>query len=967
MLRAGEGPVSARGRILLCAVLLAGCIDNGVGVHAPTDLRLTLVLPPATPAAWYPRGESLHVAVRRAGRAEPIAELTTLIGDSLAATVTVPLEQSVERFVATAEVWIGGQIYFLGFDAVQLRAASDTAVTLTAIYVGPGGAATSLALALRDSTLRRGDTTSVLPDARDSLGRSIANPPTRYVSQRPALVSVDAPGLITALPAAPDTARVTGYLPTGPSGSVLVRVVPGAAALALVSGDGQTGLASAPLGDSLKVRVLDDGGVGLAGEPVSFAADPGDGALSPATVVSDVSGYAAARWTLGGHSGTHGAAATVAGVAPARFSATVLGVDSVAVSPAAATLTLFGALQSFTAAAFDAAGQPVPGQSFVWSSSDTTVATVDANGLAVAIAHGTTTITATTGGVSGTATLTVSIASGLPNLDTRIRVLPDSPLVADTALIVAVVRNGGSAAAAATRAWLRVYWTPEDAAEELAIDTGFAVPALAAGDSAAFSLEVRDVVEDHYRAVLVADTGAVVTESDETDNMTDGFVYPRYLVVVTPGAATITVPFGTRQFVATATDGNGQSVPCCSWESSEPLVATVDQNGFTQADSNGTTTITAGGIGRGSASATLTVAAPPLVFTQVVAGVSHSCGVTADSTAYCWGYGGQGQLGVGGLVGGTPRPTPVLTALKFATLAAGDYHTCGLTAAGAAYCWGNNVNGQLGNGNAFLRTVPDAVSGGLSFVALTANYGRTCGLTAAGQAYCWGENSVGTLGDSSTIERHAPVRVVGGHTFASISAGFAQTCAVTPAAAAYCWGGGFNGELGTGGQASDSAPVAVSGGLSFTSVSAGYGHTCGVTTTGAGYCWGDNSSEGVLGDGTAFTIRLTPVPVAGGLVFASIASGYSHTCGVTTVGAGYCWGDNVVGTLGDGSGVDPSLMPVAVVGGLVFRSVVLGSLHALGVTTGNVAYGWGWNGNGELGDRTQASRPTPVRVAGQAP
>ena len=118
----------------------------------------------------------------------------------------------------------------------------------------------------------------------------------------------------------------------------------------------------------------------------------------------------------------------------------------------------------------------------------------------------------------------------------------------------------------------------------------------------------------------------------------------------------------------------------------------------------------------------------------------------------------------------------------------------------------------------------------------------------------------------------------------------------------------------------------------FAAVSAGYSHTCGVTTGGAAYCWGDNSS-GQLGTSVAigpcppYTTSVpcspVPVPVAGALTFAAVSAGYSHACGVTTGGGTYCWGDNGYGELGNGS-TSPSGTPVAVSGGLTFAAVSAG-------------------------------------------
>jgi Tol biopolymer transport system component len=190
-------------------------------------------------------------------------------------------------------------------------------------------------------------------------------------------------------------------------------------------------------------------------------------------------------------------------------------------------------------------------------------------------------------------------------------------------------------------------------------------------------------------------------------------------------------------------------------------------------------------------------------------GFVYTCGLTTTGAAYCWGFNANGQLGDGTT---TQRlePTPVAEGLTFTALSAGGGHTCGLTPTGAAYCWGFNGSGQLGDGTTTQRLAPTAVAGNLRFSALGAGSGsHTCGVTIAGAGYCWGRNIEGQLGDGTTTDRLVPTPVVGGLTLAGVRVGGLHTCGVTRTGAAYCWGQNVSGQLGDGTTTDRLVPAAV--------------------------------------------------------------------------------------------------------------------------------------------------------------
>ena len=193
------------------------------------------------------------------------------------------------------------------------------------------------------------------------------------------------------------------------------------------------------------------------------------------------------------------------------------------------------------------------------------------------------------------------------------------------------------------------------------------------------------------------------------------------------------------------------------------------------------------------------------------------------------------------------------------SISAGNRHSCAVTTAGAALCWGANGAGQLGDGSTTASTVPAGVTGLGSGVAQIAAGGldHTCAATAAGAAYCWGDNTVGELGDGSTTDSSVPVGVSGlGTGVAEVSAGgfveedaFLYSCARTTAGAVSCWGSNARYQLGNDlGDESDT-PVVVTGfDADVTQLASASDHSCVVTSLGSAWCWG-NPATGKLGDG----------------------------------------------------------------------------------------------------------------------
>src|SRR5207245_4506213 len=261
------------------------------------------------------------------------------------------------------------------------------------------------------------------------------------------------------------------------------------------------------------------------------------------------------------------------------------------------------------------------------------------------------------------------------------------------------------------------------------------------------------------------------------------------------------------------------------------------------------------------------VAAPAgVTFAYVGTGAGYSCGLAATGgSAYCWGSHSAGELGDNS---GADQFSPVLVqapaGVTFTTLTTGFFHSCGLATNGVVYCWGANASGQLGDNTTGDKPVPVPVGApaGVTFATLDAGYVHTCAVTPAGAAYCWGDNGSGELGDNTTVGKLVPTAVQGAIQFALVSGGGDHSCGVTTTGKGYCWGGNEAGQIGDNTTLDRLVPAANAGNLTLSIPAPGNGHSCAVATgtSATVYCWGSNA-HGQLGDGTT-SQRLVPTRVA---------------------------------------------------------------------------------------------------------
>ena len=316
---------------------------------------------------------------------------------------------------------------------------------------------------------------------------------------------------------------------------------------------------------------------------------------------------------------------------------------------------------------------------------------------------------------------------------------------------------------------------------------------------------------------------------------------------------------------------------------------------------------------------------------DILAGYGHTVAIDEEGKVYTWGFNEFGQLGY---VTEDNSTEPIcisdkdneLKGKKIISISAGGAHTVAIDEEGKAYTWGYNEFGQLGDGTTTNSVLPICISDkenelkGKRIVDISAGYGHTVAIDEEGKVYTWGNNGDGQLGDGTTTNSVLPICLsnkeneLKGKKIISISAGYGHTVAIDEEGKAYTWGYNEFGQLGDGTTTNSVLPICISDkenelkGKRIVDISAGYGHTVAIDEEGKVCTWGDNKG-GQLGDGTT-TNSVLPICISDkdnelkGKKIISISAGGYHTVAIDKEGKVYTWGDNEVGQLGDGTAND---------------------------------------------------------------
>jgi alpha-tubulin suppressor-like RCC1 family protein len=373
-----------------------------------------------------------------------------------------------------------------------------------------------------------------------------------------------------------------------------------------------------------------------------------------------------------------------------------------------------------------------------------------------------------------------------------------------------------------------------------------------------------------------------------------------------------------------------------------------------------------------------TVARPVTTSDQLGNIVAAAGGAAPDEVAVVetWGDNSAGELGNASLTRSL-EPVPAITsaagAASVTAVAAGGRHDLALLSNGTVLAWGDDTYGQLGNGSASANDdaeTPALVPNLSGVVAVAAGGEHSLALLSNGTVEAWGDNDDGQLGDGTRTASDVPVPVKGLTGVSTISAGDQFSLAALSNGTVEAWGDNGFGQLGDGSLKNSDVPVVVSGLSGVGAVAAGGQHALALLHNGTAMSWGDNEDD-QLGDGQDVSTQsnsTVPVAVDGLSGAVAIAAGYEHSLALLNSGVVMAWGDNGFFQLaqpqGFPSGLADSDVPLAVPGVSHATAIAAGGLFSLATLSSGKVAGWGDNGFGQLGNSSTATKQAVVDVKG---
>ncbi len=395
-------------------------------------------------------------------------------------------------------------------------------------------------------------------------------------------------------------------------------------------------------------------------------------------------------------------------------------------------------------------------------------------------------------------------------------------------------------------------------------------------------------------------------------------------------------------------------------------------------------------------------------WTDISAGWAHMAALKSDGSLWTWGYNGNGQLGDGQTSSDfDPEPARISSDYDWSFVKAGPSVTFAGKTDGSLWAWGENSNGEMGNGTVVGQSVPTRIGADDRWLTVATGRNHGLGVLTDGTLLAWGNGEYGERGDglestsqvpvqiehaapwrysaagydfslsidangalwyfgrvSDDLYHTIPVRVGVDWDWSSTTGGFDHRMAIKTDGTLWGWGDNYWGELGDGTVESRDQPVKIGDESDWLLVEAGDNYTMALKTDGSLWGWGSNF-RGQLGDGTLES-KVTPVRIGTDSDWVSVKACtysflWSHTIAIKADKTLWAWGNNQRGQLGDGTTVD-KLYPVQVGKDSDWKAMAAGSNHTVAVKENNTLWSWGDNFDGQLGIGTNEDSWVPVRV-----
>lgn len=342
---------------------------------------------------------------------------------------------------------------------------------------------------------------------------------------------------------------------------------------------------------------------------------------------------------------------------------------------------------------------------------------------------------------------------------------------------------------------------------------------------------------------------------------------------------------------------------------------------------------------------------------QIVAGAQHTLAILEDGTVKAWGANDRGQLGDGTF---EDKSTPITVSgiTNAVQVVSGSNTSAVLLEDGTVKAWGYNYYGQVGNGTIKNNiNSPVTVVGLNNVIQIDAGMSHMVALLEDGTVKAWGNNVDGEFGDGTDVSKSTPTPIPGLTNVKQIIAGDIQTVALLEDGTVMSWGSSAMESLGYETTVDVLSPIIVSGLSNVKQIAIGLWHTLALLEDGTVKAWGFNE-DGELGDGTVVN-KITPVTIPGLSNVKQVDAGDYHSAALLNDGTVKTWGYNAYGQLGDGTDVD-RLTPVEVPGLSGVKQISIGEYHSTALLNDKTVVTWGCNEGGQLGNGTKEDSLTPV-------